>query len=198
LSELCQRLCGLEGQGARLSRQRPYAILHRAHAPAVRSAKHRATGLRQRMQIWRRIGRQQWAKTALGVVAAEYVRFVGKTTRLTVEQPDAWDRAEADMPIITAFWHGQHLLATNASKPSYKVKMLVSRHRDGEVNAIAAERLGVGTIRGSGNHASGFVHKGGVAAFQAMLDALKDGYSVALSADAPQGARVAGLGIIKL
>ena len=150
------------------------------------------------MQFWRRIGRQQWAKTALGVVAAEYVRFVGKTTRLTVEPPDAWDRAEADMPIISAFWHGQHLLATNASKPSYKVKMLVSRHHDGEVNAIAAERLGVGTIRGSGNHASGFVHKGGVAAFQAMLDALADGYSVALSADVPKVSRVAGLGIIKL
>ena len=150
------------------------------------------------MQFWRRIGRQQWAKTTLGVVAAEYVRFVGKTTRLTVEPPDAWDRAEADMPIISAFWHGQHLLATNASKPSYKVKMLVSRHHDGEVNAIAAERLGVGTIRGSGNHASGFVHKGGVAAFQAMLDALDEGYSVALSADVPKVSRIAGLGIIKL
>ena len=87
---------------------------------------------------------------------------------------------------------------TNASKPSYKVKMLVSRHHDGEVNAIAAERLGVGTIRGSGNHAGGFVHKGGAAAFQAMLDALAEGYSVALSADVPKVSRIVGLGIIKL
>jgi hypothetical protein len=150
------------------------------------------------MQFWRRIGRQQWAKTALGVVGAEYVRFVGKTTRLTVEPANAWDRAEADMPIIIAFWHGQHLLATNARKPGYRAKMLVSRHHDGEVNAIAAERLGVGTIRGSGNHEGGFVHKGGVAAFQAMLDALGEGYSVALSADVPKVSRVAGLGIIKL
>jgi lysophospholipid acyltransferase (LPLAT)-like uncharacterized protein len=150
------------------------------------------------MQFWRRIGRQQWAKTALGVVAAEYVRFVGKTTRLTVEPVNAWDRAEADMPIIIAFWHGQHLLATNARKPGYRAKMLVSRHHDGEINAIAAERLGVGTIRGSGNHEGGFVHKGGVAAFQAMLDALGEGYSVALSADVPKVSRVAGLGIIKL
>jgi lysophospholipid acyltransferase (LPLAT)-like uncharacterized protein len=150
------------------------------------------------MQFWRRIGRQQWAKTALGVVAAEYVRLVGKTTRLTVEPANAWDRAEADMPIIIAFWHGQHLLATNARKPGYRAKMLVSRHHDGEVNAIAAERLGVGTIRGSGNHEGGFVHKGGVAAFQAMLDALGEGYSVALSADVPKVSRVAGLGIIKL
>jgi len=102
------------------------------------------------------------------------------------------------MPIIIAFWHGQHLLATNARKSSYKVKMLVSMHHDGDVNAIAAERLGVGTIRGSGNHAGGFVHKGGVAAFQGMIDALAEGYSVALSADVPKVSRKVGLGIIKL
>ena len=50
--------------------------------------------------------------------------------------------------------------------------MLISRHHDGEINAVAAERLGIGTIRGSGNHGGSFVLKGGVAAFQAMLDAL--------------------------
>jgi hypothetical protein len=76
--------------------------------------------------------------------------------------------------------------------------MLVSRHRDGEINAIAAARLGVGTIRGSGNHGGGFVHKAGVAAFQAMLDSLSEGHSIALSADVPKVARVAGLGVIKL
>jgi lysophospholipid acyltransferase (LPLAT)-like uncharacterized protein len=150
------------------------------------------------MKFWRRIGRQRWAKVAIGVAAAEYIRFVDKTVRLIVEPPDAWDRAEADMPIIIAFWHGQHLLATNARKSSYKVKMLVSMHHDGDVNAIAAERLGVGTIRGSGNHTGGFVHKGGVAAFQGMIDALTEGYSVALSADVPKVSRKAGLGIIKL
>ena len=150
------------------------------------------------MQFWRRIGRQQWAKTALGVGAAEYVRFVSKTTRFTVEPPDAWGRAEADMPIISTFWHGQHLLAINANKPSYKVKALASRHHDGQVNAIAAERLGIGIIRGSGNRAGGFMQKGGAAAFQALLDALNDGYSVALSADVPKVPRIAGLGIIKL
>jgi hypothetical protein len=150
------------------------------------------------MQLWRRIGRQQWAKKALGVAAAEYVRFVGKTTRLTLEPPDAWDRAEADMPVISTFWHGQHLLTINANKPSYKVKALASRHHDGEVNAIAAERLGIGIIRGSGNRAGGFLQKGGAAAFQALLDALNEGYSVALSADVPKVSRIAGLGIIKL
>jgi lysophospholipid acyltransferase (LPLAT)-like uncharacterized protein len=150
------------------------------------------------MQLWRHIGRQRWVRVATGVAAAEYVRFVAMTSRFTLEPTDLFERAEADMPIIVAFWHGQHLLGPIARKVTHRVKMLASRHRDGEINAIAAERFGVGTIRGSGNHGGGFVHKSGVAAFQAMLDALDDGCSIALSADVPKVARVAGLGIIKL
>jgi lysophospholipid acyltransferase (LPLAT)-like uncharacterized protein len=150
------------------------------------------------MRLWRQIGRQRWAKVTVGVVAAEYLRFVAATTRFTLEPADIYERGEADMPIILAFWHGQHLLAPVARKGTHRVSMLVSRHRDGEINAVAAERLGIGTIRGSGNHGGGFVHKAGVAAFQSMLDALADGSSIALSADVPKVARVAGLGIIKL
>ena len=127
------------------------------------------------MRLWRQIGQQRWAKVTIGIVAAEYLRFVGKTTRFTLEPADIYARGEADMPIILAFWHGQHLLAPVARKIEHKVNMLVSRHRDGEINAVAAERLGVGTIRGSGNHGGGFVHKAGVAAFQAMLDSLAEG-----------------------
>jgi lysophospholipid acyltransferase (LPLAT)-like uncharacterized protein len=150
------------------------------------------------MRVWRQIGRQRWAKVTIGVVAAEYLRFVGKTTRFTLEPEDIYARGEADMPIILAFWHGQHLLAPMARQSNHRVNMLVSRHHDGEVNAIAAQRLGVGTIRGSGNHGGSFVHKAGVAAFQAMLDSLAEGSSIALSADVPKVARVAGMGIIKL
>jgi hypothetical protein len=150
------------------------------------------------MRLWRHIGRQRWAKAAIGITAAEYLRFVGATTRFTLEPADIYQRGEADMPIILAFWHGQHLLAPVARKTKHRVAMLVSRHRDGEINAIAAARLGVGTIRGSGNHGGGFVHKAGVAAFQAMLDSLSEGHSIALSADVPKVARVAGLGVIKL
>lgn len=150
------------------------------------------------MGLWRRIGRQRWAKVTIGVVAAEYLRFVGRTTRFTLEPEDVFERGEADMPIILAFWHGQHLLAPAGRESRHRVAMLVSRHHDGEVNAIAAQRLGVGTIRGSGNHGGSFIHKAGVAAFQAMVDALAEGTSIALSADVPKVARKAGLGIIKL
>ena len=57
------------------------------------------------------------------------------------------------MPAIFAFWHGQHFMTPFIkTKDSHRAKVLISRHRDGEFNAIAAERLGIGTIRGSGDH----------------------------------------------
>jgi lysophospholipid acyltransferase (LPLAT)-like uncharacterized protein len=80
----------------------------------------------------------------------------------------------------------------------HRVKVLISRHRDGEINAIAAERLGIGTIRGSGAHNGEFYRKGGAAAFTAMVEALEEGYSMALTADVPKVARVAGRGIVML
>jgi lysophospholipid acyltransferase (LPLAT)-like uncharacterized protein len=150
------------------------------------------------MQLWRNIARQRWAKVAVGVAAAEFLRFVGTTSRFTFEPPDIYERLEAGKPVILAIWHGQHLLAPAARKLEFPTKILISRHHDGEINAVAAERLGIGTIRGSGSHGGSFVRKGGVAAFQAMVDALANGYSVALSADVPKVSRVAGPGIIKL
>jgi hypothetical protein len=97
------------------------------------------------------------------------------------------------------FWHGQHFMTPFIrNKPSYRAKVLISLHRDGEFNAIAAERLGVGTIRGSGDHGSAFSRKGGVGAFMEMVRALGDGYNMALTADVPKRSRVAGLGVIML
>jgi len=136
---------------------------------------------------------------AAGVAAAEYLRLVWKTTNPFVIEPEGiYEQFERDVPAIIAMWHGQHFLVPFIRRGKYRAKVLVSRHRDGEINAIASERLGVGTIRGSGHHSDGFLGKGGVSAFREMLAALEQGYNVALTADVPKIARVAGLGIVKL
>ena len=115
------------------------------------------------------------------------------------EPPDIYERAARDSPVILAFWHGQHFLTPFIKRAGeHRAKVLISRHRDGELNAQIAERLGVEAIRGSGNLGSEFVGKGGVSAFREMLAALAEGYNVALTADVPKVARVAGLGIVKL
>ena len=136
---------------------------------------------------------------AVGFVAAEYLRLVWLTNRFAYEPVDVYDIVEPQMPAIFAFWHGQHFMTPFIkTKASYRAKVLISRHRDGEFNALAAERLGIGTIRGSGDHGSAFHRKGGVGAFKEMVRALADNYNVALTADVPKRARVAGLGIIML
>jgi lysophospholipid acyltransferase (LPLAT)-like uncharacterized protein len=58
--------------------------------------------------------------------------------------------------------------------------------------------LGIGTVRGSGDHGSAFHRKGGVGAFKEMVRVLEEGTNMALTADVPKRSRTAGLGIIML
>ena len=149
------------------------------------------------MGVLKRIARSRTVQTTVGVVAAEYLRLVWITSRTVLEPADIYEQMAPNLPVIIAMWHGQHFMVPFIRK-GYPAKVLISRHRDGEINAIAAERLGVGTIRGSGDASGRFDLKGGVGAFQTMLNTLQDGCSVALTADVPKIARVAGIGIIKL
>src|SRR6266853_1457109 len=147
----------------------------------------------------RNVLRGSWVQRAVGFLAAEFLRLVWLTNKFSIHPPNAYENAESQMPIILAFWHGQHFMTPFLKrKKSYRAKVLVSRHRDGEFNAIAAQRLGVGAIRGSGDHGSAFHRKGGVGAFKEMVRALEDNYNVALTADVPKRSRIAGLGIIML
>jgi lysophospholipid acyltransferase (LPLAT)-like uncharacterized protein len=134
----------------------------------------------------------------IGLTAAGYLRAVYRTSSVRTVPADIYDRIADELPVIIAMWHGQHFMMPFVRRPEHRVKVLVSRHRDGEINAIAAERLGIGTIRGSGSHGGDHHRKGGVGAYREMLDALNDGFNVALTADVPKVSRVAGMGIIKL
>lgn len=146
----------------------------------------------------RKLTRSQWVQRTTGLTAAHFLRLVWHTTRFTVEPADAYERIPKHAPIILAFWHGQHFLMPFVKPKDLRAKVLISRHRDGEINAVAAERLGIETIRGSGSHGSDFAKKGGVFGFNALVRALEDGCNVAMTADVPKVSRVAGLGIVKL
>ena len=150
-------------------------------------------------KLLRNVLRSSWVQQAVGFLAAEYLRLVWLTNKFSFDPPGVYEIVEPQQPVILAFWHGQHFLTPFIkTKESHRAKVLISRHRDGEFNAIAAERLGIETIRGSGDHGSAFHRKGGVGAFKEMVRALADGYNVASTADVPKRSRVAGLGIIML
>ena len=151
-----------------------------------------------RLPSSREIASSRAVQQTVGTVGAWYLRFVWATSTQVLEPADIYERVQT--PAIIAMWHGQHFLMPFIKKANaeHRAKVLISRHRDGEVNAIAAEKLGIGTIRGSCAHNGEFHRKGGVSAFTEMLDALKDGYNVAMTADVPKISRIAGMGVIKL
>jgi hypothetical protein len=150
------------------------------------------------MSVLKRVIRARPVQSGIGAAAAAYLRLIWNTSRVTIEPADLYERVAPDLPVIVAMWHGQHFLVPFLKRAEHRVKVLISRHGDGEINAIAAERLGVGTIRGSGDHDRRFDRKGGVGAFKSMLKALEQGYNMALTADVPKVSRVVGPGIVKL
>ncbi len=150
-------------------------------------------------KFFRNLLRSSWVQQAVGFLAAEYLRLVWLTNRFSYEPANIYELVEPDLPAILVFWHGQHFMTPFIkTKDVHRAKVLISRHRDGEFNAIAAERLGVGTIRGSGDHGGAFHRKGGVGAFREMMLTLEDNWSVATTADVPKLARVVGLGVMML
>jgi lysophospholipid acyltransferase (LPLAT)-like uncharacterized protein len=150
------------------------------------------------MPLLKRIVTSSAFQDAAATIGAWYLRLVWYSTRSTFEPAGIYDTA--DLPAIIAMWHGQHFMTPFIKREGdrFRAKVLISRHRDGEINARAAERLGISSIRGSGAHNREFNRKGGAAAFGEMIEALEEGFSVALTADVPKIARVAGMGVVKL
>ncbi len=150
------------------------------------------------MSLYKRIVTSSAFQEAVATAGAWYLRLVWYTSSKIFDPADVYETIET--PAILAMWHGQHFMTPfiRRNEPRLRAKVMISRHRDGEINARAAEKLGIGTIRGSGAHNREFNRKGGTVAFIQMLEALKEGYNVAMTADVPKVARVAGLGVVKL
>ena len=134
----------------------------------------------------------------IGGAAAGYLRFVWSSSRVTIEPADLYEWIDDELPVILTFWHGQHFLTPFVAKSHHRAAVMISRHSDAEFNAIAAERLGIGAIRGSGGRGKSFHRKGAVAATRQMIETLAKGVSVALTADVPKVSRAASLGVVTI
>ncbi|MEE4010927.1 lysophospholipid acyltransferase family protein [Roseibium sp. FZY0029] len=148
----------------------------------------------------KRLGRQPWVLASIGTLMAAYLKLVYRTNRFVIEPEGVHEQSEKDLPVIVAMWHGQHFMVPFAKPAHWPAKVMISRSADGEVNAIAARKLGLGLIRASGGkNARQIKKRGGMRGFIEALRALKEGYSIAMTADVPKGpARKSGVGIVQL
>lgn len=157
------------------------------------------------MPLSKRILKSDKFATIAAFVMAIFIKLVRNTTRFEVKGSDIAARFwSGDEPFIAATWHGQNMLVPVFWHNWRELRVLVSRHGDGEIIARLMHFVGVGTIRGSGvpkGEEKKFKHKGkgGAGALRAMVRALGENISVGLTADLPPGpARHAGEGIIML
>lgn len=141
-----------------------------------------------------------WFRRAVAGLIAGYYRLVNATCRKIVEPADFFDHFDLERAVIATTWHGEHfMLPFGVPDPRWKVAAMISRSRDGELNAMVAELLGIRSFRASGGRTGQEVaRRGGVAGFVAALKMLSEGTSVMLTADVPKVGKVAGEGIVQL
>ncbi|CAH1669218.1 lysophospholipid acyltransferase family protein [Chelatococcus asaccharovorans] len=149
----------------------------------------------------KRLMRSRPVQSLLGRLLAGYLRLVQRTNTFVWDGDGSADAAYArigPLPVIVAMWHGQHFMIPFAKRPQDPAAALVSRHGDGEFNAIALARLGIRAIRGSGARGTKVREKGGAAALRSLIKTLAGGEMVVLTADIPKVSRVCGEGIVML
>ncbi len=148
----------------------------------------------------KRLGRHPWVLSGVGTALAGYLKLVYHTNRFVVAPEGVHEKTAQHLPVIVAMWHGQHFMVPFAKPAHWPAKVMISRSADGEVNAVAARKLGLGLIRASGGQNARQIKKrGGMRGFIEALRALKEGYSIAMTADVPKGpARKSGIGIVQL
>tara|TARA_R110002110_G_scaffold66876_3_gene182771 strand:+ start:9168 stop:9914 length:747 start_codon:yes stop_codon:yes gene_type:complete len=141
----------------------------------------------------------------IAYLIALFIRLVRRTSRFEIRHGDIAARFwSEDKPFVAATWHGQNMILPTFWHNWREMRILVSKHGDGEIVAGVMSFLGVGTIRGAGvpkgdERIYKQKKKGGAGALRAMVRALGENISIGLTADLPPGpARRAGEGIVML
>jgi len=157
------------------------------------------------MSFGRQITKSETFASITGWLIALFIKIVRRTGRFEIRRGDIaagfWGE---DKPFIAATWHGQNMILPTFWHNWREMRILVSKHGDGEIVANVMESLGVGTIRGAGvpkgeERVRKHKGKGGAGALRAMVRALGENISIGLTADLPPGpGRRAGEGIIML
>ena len=111
--------------------------------------------------------------------ATAAVRGVLRTARVTVEGDRAMLKAAAGVPPVYAFWHGKQMPLLAYDSP-YKLGILVSKSRDGELLGHILASFGHRIARGSSS-------RGGEEGFFELARLHREGFAPSFAADGPKG-----------
>ena len=129
-----------------------------------------------RRKRWKRRTENFLART----MGALFLRLIGKTWKIHIIGLEHRDAATVDgnCPVLS-LWH-QDIPAGIVAHQGYPIRVMSSRHHDGDVIASIVKRMGHTAIRGSSS-------AGGAVALRAMLLGAKDPSGYAFTPDGPRG-----------
>lgn len=102
------------------------------------------------------------------------------TWRLRRHEPPAIaERIESGQPFVVAMWHGDEL-GMVCFGPFYRLAVMASQSKDGELLNYVLRRFGFATARGSSS-------RGGSSALRGLMRLARQGYSPVIAVDGPRG-----------
>ena len=123
-------------------------------------------------------------------IGSMYVLFVYKTSTINLKNRKYINRLfKKNESFIYAFWHDQLLICPLTWQSEFKIKVLISKHRDGDIITRLISNLGFNAIRGSTHKSWKTKNKGGLLSARKMIKSLKNGISIGISPDGPKGPR---------
>jgi lysophospholipid acyltransferase (LPLAT)-like uncharacterized protein len=113
-------------------------------------------------------------------VGSAVIRMLGLTWRMREHNGVVYRSAlAANQRVIYTLWHGE-LLPLLWHHRGEGIAVVISEHRDGEIIARIAERLGYSTVRGS-------TSRGASRALIGLVRAVESGRNAAVTPDGPRG-----------
>lgn len=111
-----------------------------------------------------------------------FLRGLGKSIRWVEINPEPARRLWLEgHRVILAFWHNRMLMAPFFYR-GRGLRILISRHTDGEIIRRVMLHFGFGSVRGSSS-------KGGAQAFRELLKSVEQGQDIVITPDGPRGPR---------
>lgn len=129
-------------------------------------------------------------QTLLSLIGSIYVLTVYKTSKVNLKNRKKIESLlERNESFIYSFWHDQLLMCPLTWQSNSNIKVLISKHRDGDIIAQLISNLGFEAIRGSTHKTNKIKNKGGLLSARKMIKSLKNGISIGISPDGPKGPR---------
>ena len=129
-------------------------------------------------------------QTLISLIGSIYVLTVYKTSKVNLKNRKKIENLlERNESFIYSFWHDQLLMCPLTWQSNSNIKVLISKHRDGDIIAQLISNLGFEAIRGSTHKTNKIKNKGGLLSARKMIKSLKNGISIGISPDGPKGPR---------